>query len=67
MINSHIKWVPSNTENMFIREKACWRWREINRAKPLRQDTMGCGLKFAGKEGPDLIAKGHLCVGEIIA
>lgn len=36
-------------------------------AKPLRQDTMGCGLKFAEKEGPDLIAKGHLCVGEIIA
>lgn len=35
-------------------------------AKPSRQDTMSCGLKFIGKEGPDLTVKGLLCVGEII-
>lgn len=39
----------------------------MSRAKPPRQDTVGWGLKFAEEEGPNLVAKGHFCVGVIIA
>lgn len=52
---------------MFIRENAGWKGREISRAKPPKQDTVSWKLKFAGKEGPDLMEKGHLYVGEVIA